>query len=253
LPKRVWILLRGLVRESGHWGGFIKKLKARDPHALVLPLDWPGLGVFHEQDMPLDPLECVDFLEQQLGLALGDKAVRLSIIGLSLGGALALYWCQKQPHLFERVVVINGSLANLSAPWLRLRGLALARIIALLFEPSLKTREQKILLLTSALCRENPKHIVDAWANLAAHHRVRFPTFLRQMILASRIRVTTPITPTPLFLASRKDAVVNWRSSRAMSRFFSAPLVLHEHAGHDLPLDDPDWCLDHILRRDSNF
>ena len=42
-----WVLLRGLTRESGHWGVLPALLAERLPHARVLTIDLPGAGALH--------------------------------------------------------------------------------------------------------------------------------------------------------------------------------------------------------------
>jgi hypothetical protein len=52
-------------------------------------------------------------------------------------------------------------------------------------------------------------------------------------------------------LASTGDNLVSWRSSEAIAKRLSLPLKLNEGvgaaaAGHDLPLDQPQWVCDRI-------
>ncbi|HBH40280.1 MAG TPA: alpha/beta hydrolase, partial [Curvibacter sp.] len=39
-----WVLLRGLSRETGHWGGFVEAFAQPLPQARVPALDLPGNG-----------------------------------------------------------------------------------------------------------------------------------------------------------------------------------------------------------------
>ncbi|KGF78004.1 hydrolase, partial [Massilia sp. JS1662] len=43
-----WVLMRGLTRESGHWGTFMGKLQARFPDDRIVALDLPGNGRLHD-------------------------------------------------------------------------------------------------------------------------------------------------------------------------------------------------------------
>ena len=47
-----WILLRGLARESAHWGAFVPLLQSTFPDAHVTLLDLPGTGRFHQETSP---------------------------------------------------------------------------------------------------------------------------------------------------------------------------------------------------------
>ena len=44
-----------------------------------------------------------------------------------------------------------------------------------------------------------------------------------------------------LLLASRNDGLVDVRCSRGLAAAWKVPLVEHASAGHDIPLDDPEW------------
>ena len=43
-----WILLRGLARESGHWGAFTAQFARAMPGCEVLALDLPGNGYLYQ-------------------------------------------------------------------------------------------------------------------------------------------------------------------------------------------------------------
>ena len=47
-----WLLLRGLARESAHWGDFIPLLQTTFPDANVTLLDLPGTGRFYKEVSP---------------------------------------------------------------------------------------------------------------------------------------------------------------------------------------------------------
>lgn len=237
-----WVLVRGLSRESQHWGRFAEKLSGR-----VIFLDWPGLGCYYHQTMPKNPDACVDFFERQLSQLIKDQVANIGIIGLSLGGALALYWSKRYPDRFAKVVVINSSLANVSFFWHRLSFFALKQLFKIFLNPSITAREEQIYDLTSNISHAHKKEIVREWINIAKHHSIKRSTFIRQLFLGSTIKVEKPLPVTPIILASKHDALVSFKTSQALSEYFAAPLYVHPLAGHDLPLDDPDWCINHIL------
>ena len=43
------------------------------------------------------------------------------------------------------------------------------------------------------------------------------------------------------FIGSRHDRLVSMRCTRDLAAFYSCAPIEHPWAGHDLPLDDPDW------------
>jgi pimeloyl-ACP methyl ester carboxylesterase len=50
------------------------------------------------------------------------------------------------------------------------------------------------------------------------------------------------------FLGSRRDRLVNVACSRDLAHRYAAPCLEHPWAGHDLPLDDPDWVCERVAR-----
>ena len=61
-----WLLLRGLARESGHWGDFFSKLQRECPHATINTLDLPGTGRFNNLPSPNTIEEIVKFNNEEL-------------------------------------------------------------------------------------------------------------------------------------------------------------------------------------------
>ena len=49
-----------------------------------------------------------------------------------------------------------------------------------------------------------------------------------------------------LVLASKADRFTNYKCSERLAEKYNATLRLHEKAGHDLPLDDPQWIIDRV-------
>ena len=52
--------------------------------------------------------------------------------------------------------------------------------------------------------------------------------------------------PDALILASRGDRIVHWRCSSTLEERWQWTMKLHPDAGHDLPLDDPEWIIQQI-------
>ena len=70
--------------------------------------------------------------------------------------------------------------------------------------------------------------------------------FLGQLRAAIRVKSPPRLDVPALVLASVGDNLVSWRCSEAIAKRLALPLKLHEGtgtdaAGHDLPLDAPDW------------
>ena len=64
---------------------------------------------------------------------------------------------------------------------------------------------------------------------------------LGQIIAAAKFKAPENISQNLLFLVSQQDRLVNFNCSLQMAKFYQCPYILHQSAGHDLPLDDPQW------------
>lgn len=233
----VWVLLRGLARESGHWGGFPQQLQAALPDARILTLDLPGNGVLHDQSSPTSVAEMVDCYRAQL--AQQGVAGPFSLLALSLGAMVAVAWADTHPAEVSACVLINGSLRGVSPFHHRLRPSAWQPLLSVLIRTSAHARETTILRLTS---QRAPADVLDQWVSLRQRHPVRPRNALRQLLAAARFRA--PATPPPvpmLILCGARDALVNPRCSQELAQRWHVPIVRHPEAGHDLPLDDGSW------------
>lgn len=239
----VWVLLRGLSRESGHWGVFpehlLRELRALQPASQVVSLDLPGTGTQRRQASPTQVSAIVDACRAELQ----DRGIRgpVSVVGMSLGAAVLSDWANRYPDEVEAGVLINPSLRPFSELFRKSRPLNYLGLALLsLSRFSARMREERVLSMTTRLTPR--KAIIDRWVELQRQHPLGVRNTARQLLASLRYRAsrTRPAAPM-LLLCSKADSLVDWRCSQAMSRAWGAPLRMHTKAGHDLPLDDPQW------------
>jgi len=238
-----WILLRGLARETAHWGSFVERLQRSRPDDVFHCLDLLGTGIHHQLLAPRSIPATQRFLEQSYG----SRPRPFGLIGLSLGGMAALNWAQQRPQDCAALVLINTS-SSFSLPWQRLRPANWPVIARLLLSRDLSLRERNILALTSN--RAIASHVATDWARLQQERPVTRANVIRQLYAASTFRPDNQSPPVPtLVLASKADRLVDWRCSQKLAQHWQWEFACHESAGHDLPLDDPDWVIQQINRR----
>lgn len=72
---------------------------------------------------------------------------------------------------------------------------------------------------------------------------------MRQLVAAARYCAPTAApVDLVLLLGSQEDRLVSSQCSQAIAQAWGLPLQLHPWAGHDLPLDDPQWVIDAVLQ-----
>lgn len=239
----VWVLLRGLSRESGHWGVFpehlLRELRTLHSSSQVISLDLPGTGTLRGQPSPTQVSAIVDACRAELQRQ--GIAGPVSVVGMSLGGAVLSDWASRYPNEVEAGVLINPSLRPFSQLFRKPRPLNYLGLALLsLSRFSARMREERVLSLTTRLTP--PQAVIDRWLELQRQHPLGVRNTARQLLASVRYRAsrTRPAAPM-LLLCSKGDNLVDWRCSQAISRAWGAPLRLHTKAGHDLPLDDPQW------------
>jgi len=237
-----WVLLRGLMRESRHWGTFPLLFKNGVGAQHVVTLDFPGNGSLLAQNSPTSVAGMAKNCRMQLQ-QLGYKPP-YCVLALSLGAMVAVVWNELYPAELEKMVLINTSLSPYNPFYQRLRPEKYPALISHLLFGSIAQRESLILRLTSNLKNrsEHRQAIMDQWTAYAQEYPVTRANILRQLRAAASY-IAAPAAPSSpvLLLAGQQDQLVNVKCSITLARRWHCPVRIHPTAGHDLPLDDGAW------------
>lgn len=237
-----WVLIRGLVRGKNHWLNFESRLLQSRPNARVIYLEIPGNGTRFQEVSPLQVEKIVEDFRNQLRnqKILGQP---LNLITISLGSMVGLSWLALYSNEISRLICINTS-SRLSPFFHRLRPTALMQLLMILWLP-LKQREEEILWLTvnstEVVHQATPEFYLEA-----RRHPVSLKNALRQLFAAAWMKVpdlTQEQAMKILFLTCKNDRLVNCSASLQLAKKFNAQLRFHDAAGHDLPLEQPEWVL----------
>ena len=249
-----WFLIRGLMREAGHWGAFramLETLETKDRQVRIHYLEFPGTGKHSRKSSPSTVSAITDFLRKDfleiINLQKHDSNTLAENYGLalSLGSMVAIDWMNRFPKDFTGVVLVNGSVANLSPFYHRLRLPTLLSFCKIAWETNPEARERKILsLVTNHAASES---IIDDWTLIQKERPITRRTALSQLVAAATFRgPRKKPSPKILVLNSLGDRLVDHRCSRAIQKTWKVPLETHASAGHDLPLDDGNWVVEKI-------
>ncbi len=238
-----WVLLRGLAREKRQWLNFTDEFTGEVTEELML-LDLPGFGDQAHITPPVTIKGTTEKLRQQFLRLKGDRK-NWNILGLSLGGMVALDWVARYPYDFESAVVINTSSKDAGAIWQRLSAFGFYKMGQALLSKSPRAREKAVLELCSNLHKKDPA-LLDQMTAFAEDIPVKGSHVIRQLTAGSQFMAPEKIKVPCLFLASLKDHLVDVRCSKILAERLGADIKFHPNAGHDLPLDDPKWVAERV-------
>ncbi len=241
-----WIFLRGLTRESRHWGAFPETFRQAVPEAEVHAIDLPGNGHLHRLKSPADVAKMAESCRAQL-LASGIPPP-YHVLAMSLGAMVTIAWAARHPEEIRGCVLINTSLRPFSPFHQRLKpGNYLPLLKPLLTGASASHWERTILQLTSRHAA-HPASVLKEWIAYRAEYPVSFRNACRQLLAAARYRAPQQPAAPMLVLASTADGLVDPRCSRGLAARWQAAFAEHPTAGHDIPLDDGPWVADQVSR-----
>lgn len=238
-----WILLRGLTRESAHWGDFVPLLQSAFPAAKITAPDLPGAGGNYRDASPSTVRAIADKVRAD---AQGSIQQPVTILALSLGAMVAWEWMLTYPDDICGVALINCSFAGLSPFYHRLRWQSYGKLAALMIKRDMRDRESAILELLSNR-RDHYQQIAEEWGNIQKERPVSLKNTFRQLMAAAsyhpgEMKPSQPV----LLLNSQGDQLVAPICSEKIHQKFNLELCTHPWAGHDLTVDDGAWVVSKV-------
>ena len=236
--QRTLVFLRGLIRSRFHWNGFPQRFY--DDFRVIEP-ELPGNGYLSHL---ITPTTIHDMMLQVRQQVREQHQGPVTLIAISMGAMIATEWARTYPDEVSAMHMINTSLANMSLPWQRMDAPSFLRLLSCL--GNRERLEKTIFRMTiNRVITEDEKR---QWLEFAQTHPLQWRNIFVQLIAASRYKgpVHAPIEKVWLYNARGDRLVKAWCTER-IARTWDKPLTTHDSAGHDLPVDDPDW-LEHSLR-----
>ncbi|WP_297324249.1 alpha/beta hydrolase [Nitrosomonas sp.] len=241
MQREHFVLIRGLLREARHWGEFTGNLQQQFSDAVISTPDIRGNGRLHQLTSPKTIAGMTEALRQQI-----DTTQPLRLIALSMGGMIAMDWMTRYPHEVATVVLINTSARPLSPFYHRLRWTIYPQVLKMITH-SAAQREADILNLTSNRHQHDSK-LLGSWQQWRQQNPVSTASARNQFLAALKFSIAAKPQQPILVVTSQADRLVDYRCSLKLAQTWQTGYVQHESAGHDLPLDEPEW-LAEIIRK----
>ncbi|MCD8520990.1 MAG: alpha/beta hydrolase [Saccharospirillaceae bacterium] len=251
--KREWVLIRGLIRSRFHWGAFPDQLlhqlqrQPSEPPALLLP-ELAGNGERFREKTPLSIHGMMLDIRKQVSQLSPENQKPRVLVAVSMGAMIATEWARCFPQEIDHLHLINTSFSNYSAPWQRMK------IRPLLgFLRSLRSTDKlEAAILYWTLNMKNSECLLPLWCDYAAAHPLSLRNGVAQLLAASRFRGPAEAPAREVFFYnSRHDQLVDASCTRSIAERWQKTLLTHTKAGHDLPMDDPDWLIQQIIANEQ--
>lgn len=256
-----WVLLRGLTRDRRHWGDFPLRLRealvatahgpARGGRGVrVVAPDLAGNGARWQEPSPSTVAAMVD----DLRAALHEQGLSppYRVLAMSLGAMVTIEWARCHPEELAGAVLMNTSVRPLSPLYHRLQPRAWPTLLGGLCHPGdAPGLQRRVLALTSRhwhVETEAGAGLLAQWVEWQRACPVQPANAWRQLLAAARYRAPLAPPPVPVrLLNGAGDRLVHPACSQALAQAWGLRLHLHPTAGHDLPLDAPDWVVTQVL------
>ncbi len=245
------LLLRGLIRDQRTWGEFPERFLAHAPRMGLHFLDLPGVGTEYRRPSPTSIAAIRIEVAQRFHTQIARGKLPSgpwSVLGLSMGGMVALDWANAEPDLFQKLVLLNTSTSDVAGltERFRFRHLPAALYSLLLNRPEVS--ERLILRIVSSRFAKgaggDPKlrSILADQVKWRKERPVTRTTFIRQILSAAHYRLP-PGRPKAraVLISSEGDLLVSPKCSVRLAERLGVSRITHPWAGHDIPTDDPEW------------
>jgi pimeloyl-ACP methyl ester carboxylesterase len=246
--EKTVVLLRGLGRWSEHWLGFEKLLAAKGIR--VITIDNRGFG--KSSGVKINWNQTIDEFADDVAHVISREAPSgAHVIGVSLGGMIALSLAAMKPQVVASLMLVNSSVA--AAQLSRISGRAIMAIGSILVGSKHGYERLAKTLLGPETPNEKSAQMAGAWAAIDAGTRPAYSNFWAQLMAARKFggltemaSVSCPVT----VVKSEKDLFVDPANSEFIHKHVKGSVILnHATAGHELGFDDPEWLANAICKQ----
>jgi alpha-beta hydrolase superfamily lysophospholipase len=235
-------LLRGLSRESAHWGTFPQELIEKFPQSKVIEMDLPGMGMLNQINSPTNINPIIDILRTTYYSKEGTNI----FIASSLAALVAITWVQQGKNEFHGLVLLSPSLKGICKFTERFKPRSWYDCGVIMLHPSVRVREKKLLKINLNDNRSR-NELLNTWIGIHKSRPYKAKNVFRQLLAGTRFNLLDhPIQIPILISGSKEDKLVASTCFIKLKIKLGADIALHDYAGHALTLDASAWLTDKI-------
>nr|BFD63410.1 alpha/beta hydrolase [Bdellovibrio sp. HM001] len=242
---RNWLLLRGLARGVGHWGSFAETIQKHFPEDRFEFLDLPGNGSRHLESSPLRIADYVKDLRLRCSYVKNGQPFQ--ILSVSLGSMITVEWMREYPHEVKRAFLTCTSSAGLSPFYHRFYLANVPQGLKLLGKLEDAELWEKTVLGMIVNNQERREAELPAMIEYSRKYPMNPTNVFRQLLAASQYRFPAQPPGEVKLLGSHGDRLVSAKCTLKIAEQWGLKAQMHPWAGHDVPVDDPQWLLEQLL------
>jgi pimeloyl-ACP methyl ester carboxylesterase len=236
LQKPALVMIRGLARSSRFWLDFLPRITKSFS---VITLDNRGVG---RSDSPRRPYTTRAMADDVAAVLDAAKLERANIVGISLGGMVAMRFALNHPARVQKLVLGCTTMGGRDA--VKISPAAIRRLLGaapLSFADAMTYTAP--IVLSEQFLQDRPD-ILNAWRAIAIAEPVSTRGALWQMLAGAEHDVSREVhrisAPT-LLLTGDADKLIDAENSvRLAAKIPRSKLVYLSGAGHDFPTEQPD-------------
>jgi pimeloyl-ACP methyl ester carboxylesterase len=238
------VLLHGIGASLFIWRFVIRRLSE---NYRVTAIDIPGFGrsgknPYGDYGLNAQRARIVRFLDFI-------KIREASLVGSSMGGAIALWMAHEHPQRFSKVI----ALAPATSPELIPRQLSKVLRFAPLAHKTLNERTMKMILAYVVARRELiDAGTIEAYLEPFLDEGISVKTFLGALQLLGDRRMPkcfAGLQSKVLIIQGERDRLVTMRSIQRLAKIIGNPeIAVSTTGGHHIMEDEPEWTMSEILR-----
>ncbi len=237
------VIIKGVLFSIKHWLGFEARLGR---HYQVISIDNRGIsGSSGPVSWNLSVYDMADDIKSVLGHI---NIPNAHILGVSLGGMVALAMGLKHPKLCRSLQLINTSIGASFLP--RISPKAAVKLIK---SGGFNQATYKVLgevLFGNAISEKKRQTTVKSWQKIQNEDGWHRLTTIKQLIAASKFRpretLKDLVTPTHIIYGTEDQFVPPINSFHLFNQIPNAKLTRMRNAGHEVSVDNPDQLISEI-------
>ena len=240
------VLLRGLGRWSEHWLGFEGLLVSRGLR--VITIDGRGFGK-SQQTKISSKMRMVDLADDVAQILTKESPAGAHLVGLSLGGMVAISLAAMNPQLVRSLMIVNSSVS--ASGMKRLTRRALVSLVKVICRTKYSYQALTEAVLSEYTTAAKKNAMAQAWSGIDGRHKIPLAQLWRQIIIASKFNGSMEMTslrcPVTIVRCAADRFVDPSNSDFIHRQIKGSRLISHPTAGHELAVDDPEWFANVII------